>query len=123
MAGLAQAGAAAGTAIMPGIGTAVGGLAGALADTFMGGAGGSSSAPQNSQTAVYGSGLDGSGWAVNIGKGTQTATSAPASAAGINPADSLGSMASSALGGFNLGGIPNWFWFAAVGVVLWKKSR
>ena len=117
MAGLSAAGAAMGTAIMPGVGTAVGGLAGALADTFMGGNGGSASpsAPMNSQTAVYGSGLEGSGWAVNF-SGVQSAASSPATASGIGlPA------AGGALGSLGLSSIPSWFWLAAGGVLLWKK--
>lgn len=114
MAGLAEAGAAAGTAIMPGIGTAVGGLAGALADTFMGSGGSASpSAPMNSQSAVYGSGLDGSGWAVNF-SGVQSASSSPATSSGLGLP-----VVSGAIGG--LSGIPSWFWLAAGGLLIWKK--
>ena len=116
MAGLgASAGSAVGNAISPGVGGPVGALFGSFLDG--GGVGSSGSAPLNSQAAVYGSGLDGSGWAVNFG-GTQTASSAPTSAAGIMP----GATPAAGLGGLSLGTIPTWFWLAAVGVLLWKKS-
>lgn len=119
----ANAGAAIGTAIAPGVGTAIGGLFGSFMDGGV--AGGSSSAPMNSSAAVYGSGLDGSGWAVNIGDGRQTANSTPVSSAGITP--TVPSYPTSGFlsnfGGPSLASIPNWFWFAAVGVVLWKRSK
>lgn len=62
---------------MPGIGTAVGGVLGALGDMFTSKGGSSSAAPgiapsaSPTTTAVYGSGLDASGWNVNF-SGTQT---------------------------------------------------
>ena len=110
----AQAGAAIGTAIAPGVGTAIGGLFGSFLDGS-GGGGSSPSAPMNSQSAVYGSGLDGSGWAVNF-QGVQSAASSPSNAAGLGlpaPGGMLGSLV--------LSSIPSWFWLAAGGVLLWKK--
>ena len=72
MAGLAQAGAAAGTAIMPGIGTAIGGVLGALGDGFMGGGSSSPSGPISAQSAIYGDlGQNNSGWNINF-KGVQS---------------------------------------------------
>lgn len=116
----AAAGGAIGNAMVPGVGGAVGALFGSFIDGGMVGGGGSS-APLNSQSAVYGSGLDGSGWAVNF-QGVQSATSAPTNAAGImpgsTPAAGLGGLGS----GLGLGTIPTWFWMAAAGVILWKKS-
>lgn len=118
MAGLASAGAAAGTAIMPGIGTAVGGVVGALADTFMGGGAGSASAmPQNATTAVYGSGLDGSNWNVNF-SGMQTATSS------ADKSGSMGASGSAATPGaaFSFGQVPVIVWVALAAVVVWKSK-
>lgn len=109
----AQAGAAIGTAIMPGVGTAVGALAG----SFLDGAGGSSAAamaPLNATAAVYGSGLDSSGWNVNF-SGVQSAGS---NKQGMpSTADTLGL----APGGLSptvvIGAV------IVIGLLLWKKSR
>lgn len=130
MAGLAQAGAAMGTAIMPGMGTAIGGLAGALGDTFMGGVGGGGGGPQTAHTAVYGSGLDGSNWNVNF-SGTQTAkSSADKSPLGdtipsVSQYGGIPSAASFAGGlGDTLGSVPWPLWAALGVVVVWKlKSK
>lgn len=117
MAGLAAAGAAAGTAVMPGIGTAIGGVLGALGDSFMGGGGSSGSGytPQNAQSAIYGDmGLDASGWNVafsgasqSVG-GNKTVPSAVdslgLSTAGISPLMIVGAV-------------------ALIGLVIWKKSK
>lgn len=118
MAGLAQAGAAMGSVIAPGVGTAVGGLAGALADTFMGsGSSGSSSGgytSQGAESAIYGgTGMDSSGWNVNF-SGVQSA--------GANKATPsvLESLAGSTGGGVSplllVGGL-------VLLVLLWKKSK
>lgn len=132
MAGLAQAGAAMGTAIMPGIGTAIGGLAGALGDTFMGGGGSAASAggPQTAHTGVYGSGLDGSNWNVNF-SGTQTATSSADKSGpmgdtipGVSQYGGIPSPASLVGGlGDTLGAVPWPLWAALGAVVLWKISK
>lgn len=96
---------------MPGIGTAIGGIAGAFMDGM---GGGSSSAPMDSQSAVYGSGLDGSGWAVNF-QGVQSATSSPSTSTGQGWAQPISQS------GFSLASVPSWFWLAAGGLLLWKK--
>lgn len=121
----AAAGAALGNAAMPGVGGAVGGLLGSFLDGGGVAGGGGAASPLNSQTAVYGSGLDGSGWAINIGSGKQDAASSPTSSAGISPGigQPAGAGLFAGLGGLSLDGIPNWFWFVAAGVVLWKRSR
>lgn len=97
---------------MPGVGTAVGGLLGGFMDGGMASGGGSSAAPQNSQTAVYGSGLDGSGWAVNF-QGIQSASSTQKKADGIGLPD--------AGGGFAMPDIPMWVYAVAAGLILWKS--
>ena len=112
------AGAALGSAVMPGVGTAVGGFLGSLLDgKSNSGGGGGGYAPLNSQSAVYGSGLDGSGWAVNFG-GTQTASSSPANAIGIPPTSQPPLIA-----GMSTGTLPPWLWVAAAGLGVWKIAR
>lgn len=120
MAGLSAAGAAAGTAIMPGVGTAVGGVIGALADTFMGGGGsaGGGYAPQDAKSAIYGDmGLDSSGWNVNF-SGTQSNGSNKAAPAAM---ESLLGPGTTSVGGLSplmlYGGL------ALIGLMLWKKSK
>src|SRR5688572_10666517 len=73
----AAAGAAAGAALGP-WGAAIGGIAGG----FMGGGGvasgrsaadgGAVATPTATQAAAFGSGIDGSGWQINFGSGSQT---------------------------------------------------
>lgn len=105
----AQAGGAIGNAISPGVGGPVGALFGSFLDGGgVTGGGGGGGAPLNSSAAVYGSGLDGSGWAVNF-KGVQTASSSP----GAGPGAGAGVLGT---------GIPMWAIVAIVGFVLWKKS-
>lgn len=117
MAGLAAAGAAAGTAVMPGIGTAIGGVLGALGDTFMGGGGSSAAgyAPQDAHSAIYGDlGLDSSGWNVAFSGASQSVggnKSTPSamdqlgiSTAGISPLMIVGAV-------------------VLIGFVVWKKSK
>jgi len=119
MAGLAAAGAAAGTAVMPGIGTAIGGVLGALGDSFMGGgASSSASAPtnQNAQSAIYGDmGLDSSGWNVNF-SGVQSSGSNKSAPSAL---DALG------VGGCT--GVISPLMIVGVvvvlGLVVWKKSK
>lgn len=101
---------------MPGVGTAVGGLLGSFLDSSSGGGGASGLAPQSSNAAVYGSGLDGSGWAVNF-QGLQTATSSPTS----NTGQAL--PFSSGAAGLSLAAIPMWVWLAGAGLILWKKFK
>lgn len=115
----AQAGAALGTAIAPGVGTAIGGLVGSLLDAPSS-ANSSSTGPMTSEAAVYGSGLDSSGWNVNFG-GTQT----NGSNKNGNPsvAETLGL---SGGGGLFPGGIKTSYLLIGallIGVVIWKKSR
>ena len=125
MAGLAAAGAAAGTAIMPGVGTAIGGVVGALADTFMGGGGSGSAAgytPQSAQSAIYGDmGLDGSGWNVNF-SGTQSNGSNKSAPSAL---DSIGLTGSGSLLGAS--GITSGMLLlgaaVVIGLVVWKKSK
>lgn len=83
-----------------------GGLGSALGKGLGGGA---PAGPSNAEAAVYGSGLDASGWAVNF-QGLQNA--------GSN-ADKSG--ASGLLS--TTGGIPGWAWLVAGAAVLWKLSR
>lgn len=125
MAGLSAAGAAAGTAIMPGVGTAIGGVFGAIADGFMGG--GESSGPsgytaQNAQAAIYGDlGLDGSGWNVNF-SGSQSNGSNKTAPSAL---DAIGLTGSGSLLGAS--GISSGMLLAGavvlVGLVIWKKSK
>jgi hypothetical protein len=111
MADLTRAGAAAGTAIMPGIGTAIGGLFGSLLSGN--GSGGATSSPAgpsraDASAAIYGSGLDGSNWSVNFA-GVQ----GTAGTSGNAPAMSVP----------GLGAIPNWAFIAIGAVVIWKMSH
>lgn len=121
MAGMAAAGAAAGTAIMPGIGTAIGGIAGAFMDGMGSGGSGSGTGytPQDAQSAIYGDmGLDSSGMNINF-SGTQSNGSNKAAPSAM---DSLGLTGSGAM----LGIPPQFLLIGAValiGLVVWKKSR
>lgn len=151
MAGLAAAGAAAGTAVMPGIGTAVGGVVGALADMMTdkkgggsGGGGGGEPAPSASAatTAVYGSGLDGSGWSVNFGSGSLTptysggsheiaATQAASATAAAPGASYLAPQGSNGQGAYMLGqpsagvlaGVPGWVLGVAAAAFIFAIAR
>lgn len=121
MAGMAAAGAAAGTAIMPGIGTAIGGIAGAFMDGMGGSSGGGASGytPQDAQSAIYGDmGLDGSGWNVNF-SGTQSNGSNKAAPSAL---DSLGLTGSGSVLGMSSGMLLAGA-LVLVGLVVWKKSR
>lgn len=142
MAGAAS-GAAIGTAIMPGVGTAVGALAG----YFMGGSsgggtsgpgasGGPVATPSASQAAAYGSGLDGSGWIVNIGDGNRndlnnaqdkTIRATQSADADASQGPYLPGMggAGGVLDSMGMGGVPPIVWYALIGVVAWRmyKSR
>lgn len=143
---MTAAGAAIGTAFLPGLGTALGTIAGGLLE---GGMTGSSSAPPagpaSAAVAVYGSGLNADNWAVNF-SGTQTVTAkadktltasgptAAAAAQGSYAVPALPGMpAQQGLAGVAAGlgldtqafkTVPLWVWAALAGVVLWKlKSR
>ena len=147
LAGAAQ-GAAIGPAIMPGIGTAIGAIGGALlggssvAQSGGGSPGGASATPQATQAAVFGSGLDGSGWQVIMGHGN-TATldnrqdktirsegpiaSANPSAGGRSPYtsyydDPMG-MGGLGLDSLGLGSVPPLVWVFFFGAVAWKLSK
>lgn len=149
--GAAQ-GAAIGTSIMPGWGTAIGAVAGALlggSSTAQGGSmssgGGASAQPQSAQAAAFGSGLDGSGWNVIIGNGSSgsvdnrqtkpidargagpVATATPTAgrgAAGYDPYLSSDGYASGMFGDAGLfSAVPMWVWLVFTGAVLWKVSR
>lgn len=106
---------------MPGIGTAIGGIAGAFMDGMGGGASGSGGGytPQDAQSAIYGDmGLDSSGMNINF-SGTQTNGSNKAAPSAL---DSLGLTGSGAVLGIPpqlllIGAV------AVVGLVIWKKSR
>lgn len=70
---MSAAGAAIGSAFLPGVGTALGALAGSLLDGEMSRGGGAAQQPpgtSSAATAVYGSGLNADNWAVNF-SGTQ----------------------------------------------------
>lgn len=126
MAGLAAAGAAAGTAIFPGFGTAIGGVVGALADTFMGG-GSSGSAggytPQDASSAIYGDmSLDSSGWNVAFSGASQSVGSNKSAPSAL---DSIGLTGSGSLLGAS--GITSGMLLLGsavlIGLVIWKKSK
>lgn len=148
MSGAAQ-GAAIGTAVMPGWGTAIGAVAGA----FMGGSsstgggagspGGAAASPTATQAAVFGSGLDGSGWQVNFGSGSQTldnrqdktirsegpiASANPSAGAARSPYatyydDPMGGGGGLGLDSLGLGGVPPIVWLLFFGAVAWKLSK
>ncbi|MES2249216.1 MAG: hypothetical protein V4645_18190 [Pseudomonadota bacterium] len=145
LSGAAQ-GAAVGTAIMPGWGTAIGAVAGA----FMGGSsstgggasgGGAAATPMASQAAVFGSGIDGSGWQINFGSGSQTldnrqdktirsegpiASATPTATGGRSPYAGYydepmgGGLGLDSLG---LGSLPPIVWLVLFGAVAWKLSK
>lgn len=87
------------------------------------------SGPLTASTAVYGSGLDGSGWNVNFG-GTQSAGSNKAGTPAL--AESLGLGTGGIFPGLSMpafsasGGINKTYLLVGallVGVIVWKKSR
>lgn len=99
MAGMAEAGAAAGTAIMPGIGTAIGGIAGAFMDGMGGGSNSASPAGPSSARQSNSYAFDNSGFVVNTGPGSTSAGVAS--------------------------DLPSWVFPAlvALGMMVWLKSR
>lgn len=142
----ASQGAAIGTAIMPGWGTAIGAVAGA----FMGGSGGggasgggAAATPQATQAAVFGSGLDGSGWQVIMGNGNTAtldnrqnkeirsegpiASANPSAGRPSSPYTSYLDAGADPLGmgamGVGLGSVPPFVWLVLFGAVAWKMSR
>lgn len=88
-----------------------GGLGSALGKGGMGGA--APAGPSNAESAVYGSGLDSSGWAVNF-QGYQSASSSQDKSGGIP-----GILGSSGVGG----SIPTWAYLAVGGLLAWKLLR
>ncbi|MEZ2296477.1 hypothetical protein [Variovorax sp. RCC_210] len=144
LSGAAQ-GAAIGTTIMPGWGTAIGAVAGAFMGGTSGGSasgGGASATPQATQAAVFGSGLDGSGWQVILGNNNNATldnrqdktirsegpiASANPSAGAKSPYGSYydDPYASGGLGldSLGLGGVPPIVWLVLFGAVAWKLSK
>ena len=151
----AAAGATAGAAFGP-WGAAIGGIAGG----FLGGSsvanpgggsaanGGAVATPQATQAAAFGSGLDGSGWQVNFGSGSQTLDNrqdktitsdgpiANASATTGRPTSPYGDYGMGYGGGMGygygdplgmsalgLGGVPPMVWLVLGGAVLWRVAR
>jgi hypothetical protein len=131
---------------MPGWGTAIGAVAGAFmggsSSTGGGGAGGAAATPQASQAAVFGSGLDGSGWQVIMGNGnTPTldnrqdktirsegpiASANPSAGGARSPyASYYDDPAGGGLGldSLGLGGMPPIVWLVIFGAVAWKLSK
>ncbi len=129
---------------MPGWGTAIGAVAGA----FMGGSsvagggasgGGAAATPTATQAAVFGSGLDGSGWQVNFGAGSTLSldnrqdktirsegpiASANPSASGARPSPYLDTGSDPlGLGMTGLGSVPPWIWLLFFGAVAWRMSK
>jgi hypothetical protein len=164
LAGAAQ-GAAIGTSIMPGWGTAIGAVAGALmggssvaqpgssgggpfAMPTSGAASSPQATPQSAQAAAFGSGLDGSGWAINFGSGsidlnnaqdktirstgpvadakaTGTAEStADAKAGAVNPYGQTYSTVDT-LGGVASGfaSVPPLVWYVVIGAIAWRLYK
>lgn len=138
---MAQAGAAIGSAFAPGLGTAIGSIAGGLLDsTMMGGGSVAQPAPPSSSSAavaVYGSGLNADNWNLNFA-GTQTNKSAAdksLSATGptATTAATGGTIMPQPSGGLGLDlsgltgsmqGVPLWAWGVLGAAVLWRlKSR
>lgn len=116
----AAAGAALGNAFAPGVGGAVGGLMGSFLDGGGSRSSGAPAGPMNSEAAVYGSGLDSSGWNINFA-GTQNNASNKAGLPVLG--ETLGLTGG---GGILPGGINSTYLLIGallVGVVIWKKSR
>lgn len=106
-----QAGATAGAAFGP-WGAAVGAVAGGLMDAA--GSGGAPPAPQNAHNAIYGNGLDGSGWNVNF-SGMQS-----------NAANKPTTGEPSAVGALGLDGVSPLLILgvvAIIGIAVWGKSK
>lgn len=89
-----------------------GGLGQSLGRGLGGAVGGSPAGPSHAEAAVYGSGLDASGWAVNF-SGIQSASSGQ---------DKSGGVPGVGLSGIGAG-VPGWAWIAVGGLVLWKLYR
>lgn len=87
-----------------------GGLGSALGKGLQGAA---PAGPSSADAAVYGSGLDASGWAVNF-QGVQTASSSQDKGGGVP-----GVLGSSGVAG----GVPHWAWLVIGAAVIWKLSR
>lgn len=112
------AGASAGAAFGP-WGAAIGGVAGGLMDAFGGGGGGGAPpAPQNASGAVYGSGLDGSGWNVNFA-GVQSNGSNKQATPDSSAASELGLSAP----GAGVSPLMTVAVVAMLGLALWSRSK
>lgn len=110
--GAAQ-GAATGTSVAPGWGTAVGALLGGFGGSSAGG-GSAGYAPQDAQSAIYGDlGLDASGWNVNF-SGVQ---SSGANKAAPSALDQLG-VGTGQISPLMIGGV-----LVLLGLIVWKKSK
>jgi hypothetical protein len=103
-----------------------------------GGGGGAAATPQATQAAVFGSGIDGSGWQVNFGSGSQTLdnrqdktirsegpiASANPSAGTKSPYTSYyGDPVSDGMGLGSLASLPPIVWLVLFGAVAWKLSK
>ena len=95
-------------------------LAGLLDSKFAGGLGSAlggaftapPAGPSNAVSGAYGSGLDGSGWAINF-QGVQNASNAQDKSGGVPGLGSSGVA----------GAVPWYVWAALVGAVVWKQFK
>jgi hypothetical protein len=109
------AGASAGAAFGP-WGAAIGGIAGGLMDA---GGGGAPPVPQNAESAVYGNGLDGSGWNVNFSGFQSNAANKATTGGDPSAAQALGMAGpGGSISPLLIVGV-----VALVGAALWFKSK
>lgn len=84
--------------------------------SLLGGLGSSSgtppAGPSNAVSAVYGSGLDTSGYSINF-SGLQSASSSQDKSGGV-PGIGLTGVA---------GGVPWWLWAAGAGLIVWRMRK
>lgn len=88
-----------------GVASLLGGLGGGVGSTPPAG-------PSNATSAVYGSGLDTSGYSVNF-SGIQSASSSQDKSGGV-PGIGLTGVA---------GGVPWWLWAAGAGLIAWRLRK
>lgn len=72
----------------------------------------SSAAPSNAESAVYGNGLDASGWSVNFA-GVQDVTQSKDKSGGVPGLGITG----------GVGAVPWWAWAILAGAVVWKLKQ